>query len=516
MLSMHFTIGLALAIAGALIPRVVSRAKLRLSVKFLLDLVPSLLGFALIAALTARPILAGTVILSLMIGFAFVDWVKRATLLEPAVFSDLGELIELFRHPDLYLPFAGPIRVIMTAIGIFILFAILFVYEAPAWAWTPIRGFALPLIIVGVGWAIHGPFIRQTAQLFRRLNPTGDPFRDAADLGPSSMQFTYSFIARDERPARQAEARKSKPALVMGRSASATPVVVVQSESFFDPRRLHVGIPAGIVPHFESCRQFGIQSGRLAVNTWGANTMRTEFAVLTGLPDEAVGYDRFNPYFAFARTPLPSLASRMREQGYRTICLHPFDRTFYRRDHVLPYLGFDVFIGEEGFAGASRSEGYIRDEEVGKVAVELMREEGPHTFIFIITMENHGPWPNSVKHPSGVDMTAGLPAIPEKAQLNGFLHGVQNADALLGTIAGEMSSRGGPGLCAFYGDHLPSFPAAFPALGFKETSSDYLIWHSQGGMALERDLAAHELSGAIFSALTKQHIGETVELARSS
>jgi hypothetical protein len=514
MLSMHFTIGLTLTIIGALAPRVVSRAKLSLSVKFLLDLVPSLLGFAIIASLTARPILAGTVILSLMIGFAFVDWVKRATLLEPAVFSDLGELIELFRHPDLYLPFAGPIRVILSAIGIFILFAILFVYETPAWPWSPMGAFALPFVIVAAGWAIHGPFIRQTAQLFRRLRPTGDPFRDAADLGPSAMQFTYSFIARDERPARQAEARKSRPALVMGRSASATPVVVIQSESFFDPRRLHHGIPADIAPHFDSCRAFGIQSGRLAVPTWGANTVRTEFAILTGLSDEAIGYDRFNPYYAFARTPLPSLASRMREQGYRTICLHPFDRTFYRRDHVLSYLGFDTFIGEEGFTGASRSEGYIRDEEVGKVAIEVLREEGPHTFIFVITMENHGPWPQSAKHPSGIDLTAGLPSIPEKAQLNGFLHGVQNADALLGAISGEMSTHGGPGLCAFYGDHLPSFPRAFPALGFKDTSSDYLIWHSQGGLGLERDLPAHELSGAIFSALSKQHIAET--LARSS
>jgi len=506
MLSMHFTIGLIMAIVGALAPRFVSRAPLRLSAKFLIDLLPSLIGFALFATLTARPILAGTLILSLMIGFAFVDWVKRATLLEPAVFSDLGEFIELFRHPDLYLPFAGPARVIGTAIGIFILFGILFVYEAPAWAWTPQSGLLPPVLICAAGWAIHGPFINQTAELFRRLNPTGDPFRDAADIGPSAMQFTYSFIARDERPARRAEARKSRPALVMARSSSATPVVVVQSESFFDPRRLHAGVPADIVPNFAACRQFGIQSGRLAVNTWGANTMRTEFAVLTGLADAAVGYDRFNPYFAFARTPLPSLASRMREQGYRTICVHPFDRTFYRRDHVLPFLGFDTFIGEEAFAGASRTEGYIRDEEVGQIALELLCEEGPHTFIFIITMENHGPWKEATKRPILPDFTAGLPDIPQKAELNGFLHGARNADALLGTIADAMRESGGPGLCAFYGDHLPSFPEAFPALGFHETSSDYLIWHSQGGLALQQDLPAHELSGAIASALTKQHI----------
>jgi len=505
MLSVHFTIGLIMAIAGALAPRFVSRAPLRLSAKFLIDLLPSLIGFVLFATLTARPILAGTLILSLMIGFAFVDWVKRATLLEPAVFSDLGEFIELFRHPDLYLPFAGPARVIGTAVGIFILFGILFVYETPAWAWTPASSLLPPLAICAAGWAIHGPFINQTAELFRRLNPTGDPFRDAADIGPSAMQFTYSFIARDERSARRAEARKSRPALVMARSSGATPIMVVQSESFFDPRRLHPGIPADIVPNFAAAQQFGIQSGRMAVNTWGANTIRTEFAVLTGLPDEAVGFDRFNPYFAFARTPLPSLASRMREQGYRTICLHPFDRTFYRRDHVLPFLGFDTFIGDEAFADASRTGGYISDEEVGKVALELLREEGPHTFLFIITMENHGPWKDAVKRPLLPDLTAGLPDIPEKAELNGFLHGVRKADALLGTLCDTLSERG-PGLCAFYGDHLPSFPEAFPALGFHETSSDYLIWHSQGGLALQQDLAAHQLSSAIASALTRQHL----------
>jgi hypothetical protein len=285
MLLTHFTIGLIMAIAGPLVPRLVSRASLRLSTRLLIDLLPSLIGFLLLATLTARPILAGTIIISLMIGFAFVDWVKRATLLEPAVFSDLGEFIELFRHPDLYLPFAGPARVIGTAIVIFILFGILGIYETPAWSWTPLTGLLPPLLICVTGWAIHGPFINQTAELFRQLKPTGDPFRDAADIGPSAMQFTYSFIARDERPGRRAEARKSRPALVMPRSASATPIIVVQSESFFDPRRLHPGIPADIVPNFAAGRRFGIQSGRMAVNTWGANTIRTEFSVLTGLPD---------------------------------------------------------------------------------------------------------------------------------------------------------------------------------------------------------------------------------------
>ena len=81
--------------------------------------------------------------------------------------------------------------------------------------------------------------------------------------------------------------------------------------------------------------------GRLAVPAWGANTMRAEFAVLTGVPESELGYDRFNPYYALARVPLESQVWRLRRAGYRTICLHPFDRRFFRRDLAMPALGFE-------------------------------------------------------------------------------------------------------------------------------------------------------------------------------
>src|SRR5207253_969711 len=76
--------------------------------------------------------------------------------------------------------------------------------------------------------------------------------------------------------------------------------------------------------------------GRFAVPAWGAYTMRAEFAVLSGVPESELGYDRFNPYYALARVPLESQVWRLRRAGYRTICLHPFDRRFFRRDLALP------------------------------------------------------------------------------------------------------------------------------------------------------------------------------------
>jgi len=109
------------------------------------------------------------------------------------------------------------------------------------------------------------------------------------------------------------------------------------------------------------------------------------------VPEAAIGLDRFNPYHAFARVPLASFVWRLRAERYRTICIHPFDRRFYGRDRILPKLGFDVFLGEEAFAGAARAGVYIADVEVARLGAELLREEGPGTFLFAITMANHGP-----------------------------------------------------------------------------------------------------------------------------
>src|SRR4051794_21123617 len=119
--------------------------------------------------------------------------------------------------------------------------------------------------------------------------------------------------------------------------------------------------------------------------------MRAEFAVLTGIPETALGYDRFNPYYALARLPIESQVWRLRRAGYRTLCLHPFDRRFFRRDLAMPALGFERFLGRETLGGARRPP-YQSDPELAGHILRMLDADGPRTFIFAITMGNHGPW----------------------------------------------------------------------------------------------------------------------------
>src|SRR5882757_2992999 len=167
------------------------------------------------------------------------------------------------------------------------------------------------------------------------------------------------------------------------------------------------------------------------------------------MPESAIGLDRFNPYHRFTSVPVSSLAWRLRAEGYRTVCLHPFDRTFYGRDQVMPNLGFDVFLGEEAFAGAQRINGYISDVEAARKAVEIVKEEGPNVFVFVITMENHGPWSAPSDMPSSGLLT-GL-ALPrdEQLALERYLRSLQSADKLLNVLTETLGNSRMPGLLAF-------------------------------------------------------------------
>jgi phosphoglycerol transferase MdoB-like AlkP superfamily enzyme len=227
--------------------------------------------------------------------------------------------------------------------------------------------------------------------------------------------------------------------------------------------------------------------------------MRAEFAVLTGVPEGELGYDRFNPYYALARVPLESQIWRLRRAGYRTICLHPFDRRFFRRDLAMPALGFERFLGRETLGG-SNVPPYCPDPDFAGQILRILDESGPRTLIFAITMGNHGPW--LAKGPPIDPVVSSLfdPAeVPDGASLLRYLDGLRRSDEMLRTLMAGLERRKAPALLAFYGDHLPSLGGAFAHFGFVDSSSDYVIWPCAAAPQ-RRDLQAHQLGRLIVDA----------------
>jgi hypothetical protein len=522
---LHLAAGALLAVAAWLIPRHVACARRAALRVMALDMAPIALGAGLLSLAAGRPLFGGLVMLALGAAFALTDYTMRQTLREPVVFSESVELPQVFTHPHLYLPFAGPGLVLGGAAAATAAALALLVVEPALWTARPVAALVLAALIAACGWLVaREPLLGAAAAALRRLAPSGEPFADAASLGPFGMLIVHTIIARAERRARQLAL--AAPALVREHGETGTgsgrPIIIVQCESFFDARRLSPLIPRDLLSGFEACCASAALFGRFDVPAWGANTMRAEFAVLTGIPESELGYDRFNPYYALARVPLESQVWRLRRAGYRTICLHPFDRRFFRRDLAMPALGFERFLGREALGG-SRAPPYCPDPELAGQILRVLDREGPRTFIFAITMGNHGPW--LAKGPPIDPAVARIfdPAgVPEGAGLLRYLDGLRRSDAMLRMLMDGLEERRSPALLAFYGDHLPSLSHAFRHFGFDEPSSDYAIWPGavwlNGGTPQRRDLPAHQLGRLIVDAVLARGAipAEALDLGASS
>ena len=510
--------GVVLAFSGWLLLRIACGAALRWSSGLLLDMALPATCFALLAMATARPVFAGVTTLALAAGYAYADRAKLKVLAEPVVFTDVFQAIDIFRHPRLALPFPHKGRVLTAAAAVIGFFVLLFQLEPPAWHLSPWPVLLLLSFIFLAVWAISGRFSVSITRSLGQFGFSGDPSRDATVFGPLGVLLAYGIIARGERTERQAAALPViRPVPAHLRQPAAQPVVVVQCESFFDARRMHPAINSGLLPNFDHCKRSGVQWGRLEVPCWGANTVRTEFAVLSGLLEEAIGFDRFNPYHRFAGVPINSLAWQLRAEGYRTVCVHPFDPTFYGRDRVMPNLGFDVFLGEEAFDGAQRINGYVTDVEVARKIAEIVRADGPKVFVFAITMENHGPWSKPCERPiANLLPKAALPEA-ERIALERYLQSLLNADEMLGILTEALGEKKKtPGVLAFYGDHLPAFRSAFAEFGLSDFRSDYLIWSAENRGSVRQDFAARQLAQAILEARCARSASPTVTRFRRS
>jgi phosphoglycerol transferase MdoB-like AlkP superfamily enzyme len=300
-----------------------------------------------------------------------------------------------------------------------------------------------------------------------------DPALDAARFGPLACFALHARLAATERTARQA--RHAPAPAALGFAEPAPHLLLLQLESFCDPRRFGLAQP---LPHKDRLVQAALTQGSLTVSAFGANTMRTEFAVLTGLDDAALGLDRFNPYFRFARQPIQSLAWALRGAGYQTLCLHPFAPRFFGRDKVLPALGFARFDAAAAFQQAERVRGLVSDAAIAeRLAADLTAATMPGLW-YVISVAAHGPW-------QGDD--------PARA----WADCMKATDDMLGAVMRAAQASARPVVIAAFGDHRPALAEAKGG-----TETDYLIWRSdRPGEGRAEKLDAVGLHRAIMDAM---------------
>lgn len=247
-------------------------------------------------------------------------------------------------------------------------------------------------------------------------------------------------------------------------------IVVVLSESFFDPRIMNrLGDGDDPIPNVRLWSEAG-HGGTMTVPTFGGGTIRTEFEVLTGLPYHAFPSIGF-PYMALDLRPTPSLPKILaRDAGYRTTAIHGNNGSFYNRSAVYGPMGFQKFIAARGFAATGVKDGlWYSDESMTDLLITELEADPSPLFAFAISMQNHGPYDTKrarhadawerIRLPEGLGDTAAM-------ELRNLLYNLGAADAQFARLLDALQRRNRPYLLLFFGDHLPGFKAIYSELGF--------------------------------------------------
>ena len=452
--------------------------------------------FLIVTLVVQRPIFSCLAVSIFLLILTGVSNAKFTALKEPMVFSDITMFSQAFKHPRLYFPFLGMLPVIVMPLAIIgLIYAVLTLEPSMAITWPRILASFIVIILCFIG----------AKKIAQELTLSQEPAVDNRDYGLVNSLFTYTIQARSKDHQEYiSDTIKTSPFYnasnddkTLKKDSSVEPVehtpplygtfskqvpeniTVIQSESFFDARRLHDSIKPDVLQHYDACLKGSTLHGKLNVPAWGANTMRTEFSFLTGLKYEEMGLYRYYPYQYLHHLPIVSLAKLLQAQGYHCVCIHPHPASFFGRDRIFPTMGFDAFIDINDFDEKQTFGPYISDQAVTDKILEIKDNHSDKPlFIFAITMENHGPL--HLEKTTQVEQQSYFTTTPfEKINdLTVYLRHLKNADQMIEQLTTAFQQSDKPNTLCFYGDHIPSMPKIYTQLGYDNSHSDYFIWNN--------------------------------------
>ena len=439
-----------------------------------------LMLYALGLLIFQRPWFAAVHMLIWQFVIVAVSYVKHRSLREVFLFQDFEYFSDMIKHPRLYIPFfgVGNIVLIVAASAALIWAALIF---EPSLL-TQMSGLNFILLcpaLALVGWAL----LRLTA--FCDFAPCFDPDTDLRQLGLFGGFVAYARA--EQQPVPLTKRFDS----VRAAGANSPHLVVVQSESFFDARRAYAGIHPDVYAWLDQVQEASHCAGSLHVPAWGANTVRSEFAFLSGLRPEQLGVHRFNPYRRLGE--VHSLVHALKQAGYRTVCVHPYIASFYGRDQILPKLGFDDFIDISAFSPDTYSGPYVGDIAVADKVAELLNVAASPLFVFVITMENHGPLHLEKVSPGDIEQLYQTPPPAGFDDLTIYLRHIRNAGCMQSRLCETLHAQTRPGWLAWYGDHVPILPKVYAHAGFVDGRTDYFVWHTTTGSSVHEEIDLADL-----------------------
>lgn len=240
-----------------------------------------------------------------------------------------------------------------------------------------------------------------------------------------------------------------------GETALDTNILFVMNESFSDPFNLE-GIESNKDPlhYFRQITEETLH-GQILSPTFGGGTNANEFQALTGFSLEPLNPQITSPYMQLNEKigAYPTIAKKLNTLNYRTTAIHPYDKSFFKRDQVYEKMGFAEFLHEDNMVNLeylSKSHLFISDASAYREVFEVLETSVETDFIHVVTMQNHTPYAD--KYETVDYQVAGS---GNDAEAAGYFQDLANSDRALRQLIEQIDQHDEPILLVFWGDHLP-------------------------------------------------------------
>ena len=307
------------------------------------------------------------------------------------------------------------------------------------------------------------------------------------------MQTKYLIVDKPDGYSKKAAENLLKSSKTSGTIAKTPNIIVIMTESFWDPTRLpNVKFSVDPMKGFNQVKSESLY-GNLLVEPFGGNTANTEFEVLTGLSMNALpGGVAYQQYI---KREIPSLASLLKAQGYSVEAIHPYLDWFWNRKVVYPLIGMDKFLTLDSFSESDYKGRYVSDKAVGDKIIsefEANQSTGKPFFTHVVTMQNHGSY-NAGRYGSDQVVNVSSDEINPKimSDLNVYSQGVKDAGDNIARLTEYFKNVDEPTVIMMFGDHLPTLGGNYGAYRdsgyvskgeltnqdqYKLHSTPFLIW----------------------------------------
>lgn len=287
-------------------------------------------------------------------------------------------------------------------------------------------------------------------------------------------------------------------------------IIVIMNESWSDLEIINnINSDTVFMPYIKSLRE-QFSNGYLHVPVFGAGTAETEYEVLTGntkyfLPTGSVAYKLYtdNPEYGLAYT--------LKEQGYKTVAMHPYWPQNWNRETVYEEMKFDDFISLKKWGMPLEVlRVFASDESTYDRILKLYedKDQGEKLFTFCVTMQNHGGYDQSTS--GDFVSTVKLNYQNSYPLAETYLSEANITDQAFEKLVDYFKDRDEKTMIVMFGDHLPAIENEFYEELFGKSLSDldmqelqkrymtpYIIWTNYAAERKVEDMSSNYLGSYI-------------------